>query len=148
MLDYLCRVFLRPEDSIINCPPTFGMYSFDAGLVGAKVIEIWRQPDYSIDVEAIEKRIAEPQDKGERVKMLFLTSPNNPTGNLLSDSDLQRLLALPLLVILDEAYVEFADHPRVQTGFYAMTTWLCCVPSARRRASPVCVSVMAFAQVG
>jgi histidinol-phosphate aminotransferase len=44
-------------------------------------------------------------------KLLFLTSPNNPTGNWLSDDDLRRLLALPLLVVLDEAYVEFADYP-------------------------------------
>jgi histidinol-phosphate aminotransferase len=44
-------------------------------------------------------------------KLLFLTSPNNPTGNWLSAADLTRLLQLPLLVVLDEAYVEFADHP-------------------------------------
>ena len=43
-------------------------------------------------------------------KILFLTSPNNPSGNWLSDEDLTRLLALPLLVVLDEAYVEFADQ--------------------------------------
>lgn len=44
-------------------------------------------------------------------KLLFLTSPNNPTGNWLDDDDLRRLLELPLMVVLDEAYVEFADHP-------------------------------------
>jgi histidinol-phosphate aminotransferase len=111
MLDYLCRVFLRPGDAIVNCPPTFGMYTFDAGLVGADVVEVWRRPDYSIDVDAIEKLFADEADAAGRIKMLFLTSPNNPTGNLLADDELQRLLALPALVVLDEAYVEFADSP-------------------------------------
>ena len=110
MLDYLCRVFLTPGDAIIDCPPTFGMYSFDAGLVGGQVIEVWRRPDYSIDVEALEKLFADGSAAG-RVKMLFLTSPNNPTGNWLGDEELQRLLALPALIVLDEAYVEFADLP-------------------------------------
>jgi histidinol-phosphate aminotransferase len=110
MLDLLCRLFLRPGDAIVNCPPTFGMYTFDAGLVGADVIEVWRRPDYSIDVEAIEELFAAPDAEGH-IKILFLTSPNNPTGNLLADDELKRLLALPALVVLDEAYIEFADDP-------------------------------------
>ncbi len=110
LLDYLCRVFIRPGDAIIDCPPTFGMYSFDAGLVGAEVIEVWRQADYRVDVAAIEQLVSADQAPG-RIKLLFLTSPNNPTGNVLEDDDLRRLLALPLMVVLDEAYVEFADSP-------------------------------------
>jgi histidinol-phosphate aminotransferase len=110
LLDYLCRVFLRVGDAIVNCPPTFGMYSFDAGLVGAEVVEVWRRPDYSIDVDAIEALFQDSANSA-KIKLLFLTSPNNPTGNLLADGDLQRLLALPVMVVLDEAYVEFADAP-------------------------------------
>ena len=110
MLDYLCRLLLRPGDAVINCPPTFGMYSFDAGLVGGRVIDVWRTADYSIDVEGICAHFAE-QDESNAIKLLFLTSPNNPSGNWLADADLARLLALPVLVVLDEAYVEFADHP-------------------------------------
>lgn len=122
MLDYLCRLFLQPGDAILNCPPTFGMYSFDAGLVGGKTIEVWRKSDHAVDVEAIEKSLGLgdgaltardqiPSSAQPKVKLLFLTSPNNPSGNWLSDADLQRLLALPVMVVLDEAYVEFADHP-------------------------------------
>ncbi|MCC6456600.1 MAG: histidinol-phosphate transaminase [Caldilineaceae bacterium] len=111
MLDYLCRAFLRPGDAIVDCPPTFGMYSFDAGLVGAEVIEVWRRPDYSVDVDAIEALFSQEADTVGRIKLLFLTSPNNPTGTWLSDEELQRLLALPAMVVLDEAYVEFADLP-------------------------------------
>ncbi|MCC9077630.1 histidinol-phosphate transaminase [Litorilinea aerophila] len=110
MLDYLCRLFLGPGDRVINCPPTFGMYSFDAGLVGAQVVEVWRRHDHSVDVDGIERAVQEAQ-ADTFPRLLFLTSPNNPSGTWLPDEDLRRLLALPLLVVLDEAYVEFADHP-------------------------------------
>ena len=110
MLDYLCRLLLAPGDTIIDCPPTFGMYRFDAQLEGGRVIEVWRRPDYSVDVESIEAVVQAGMEAGTcKPKLLFLTSPNNPTGNWLADDDLRRLLALPLLVVLDEAYVEFAD---------------------------------------
>ena len=109
MLDYLCRLFLRPGDAVIDCPPTFGMYSFDAQLGGGRVIEIWRTPDYAIDVDAVEAAVLADQESG-RVKLLILTSPNNPSGTWLPDDELARLLALPVMVVLDEAYVEFADH--------------------------------------
>jgi histidinol-phosphate aminotransferase len=111
MLDYLGRLLLQPGDAIIDCPPTFGMYSFDAQLEGAQVVEVWRQPGFAVDVAAIEAATRQPLPPGAMLKLLFLSSPNNPTGNWLADEDLRRLLALPLLVVLDEAYVEFADHP-------------------------------------
>ena len=110
MLDYLCRLFLQPGDAIVDCPPTFGMYSFDAQLSGGKVIEVWRSADYAVDVAAVEQAVLHGI-AGGRAKLLFLTSPNNPSGNWLPDTDLARLLKLPLLVVLDEAYVEFADQP-------------------------------------
>lgn len=109
MLDYLCRLFLQPGEAVINCPPTFGMYSFDAGLVGAGVINVPRRADYSLDTDAIEDVFVRPARVGVP-KLLFLTSPNNPSGNWLSDEELLRLLKLPVMVVLDEAYVEFADH--------------------------------------
>ena len=118
MLDYLCRLFLQPGDAIINCPPTFGMYSFDAGLAGATVIEAWRNPDYSLNLDEIERLVQTsesakiaPKGLPPKSKILFLTSPNNPSGNWLPDEELRRLLQLPVLVVLDEAYVEFADYP-------------------------------------
>ena len=111
MLDYLGRLLLVPGDAIIDCPPTFGMYSFDAQLEGAEVVEVWRKQGFAVDVPAIEEAAGKPRAAGATPKILFLTSPNNPTGNWLEDEDLRRLLALPLLVVLDEAYVEFADHP-------------------------------------
>ncbi len=111
MLDYLSRLLLQPSDAIIDCPPTFGMYSFDAQLQGAKVVEIRRKADFSVDVAAITAAAAQPAPSGATPKLLFLTSPNNPSGNWLDDEDLRQLLPLPLLVVLDEAYVEFAGRP-------------------------------------
>ena len=110
ILDYLCRLFLGPGDAIINTPPTFGMYSFDAKLVGAEVLEVWRGEDYHIDVEGICDLVDSAEQERESIspKLLFLTSPNNPSGNWLPDKDLLHLLELPLIVVLDEAYVEFA----------------------------------------
>jgi histidinol-phosphate aminotransferase len=115
LLDYLCRMFLSPGDAVVDCPPTFGMYSFDAGLSGGSVVRVWRRQDYSVDVSAVEQAVCgSPVDPNGRVsspKILFLASPNNPSGNWLPDDDLLRLLELPLLVVVDEAYVEFADYP-------------------------------------
>ena len=114
LIDLLCRIFLGPGDAIINCPPTFGMYEFDAGLAGASVVSVPRREDFSVDAE----RILREHDVSEyairntqyaiRPKLLFLTSPNNPDGSLLAVDDLKRLLELPLIVVLDEAYIEFA----------------------------------------
>ncbi|MCL4832715.1 MAG: histidinol-phosphate transaminase [Caldilineaceae bacterium] len=124
LLDYLCRLFLAPGDTILNTPPTFGMYSFDAKLQGAEVIDVWRRADYSVDVEGIERGLGTgdwgsgvtaqspiPNPQSPTPKLLFLTSPNNPSGTWLGDDDLRRMLALPLVVVLDEAYVEFANQP-------------------------------------
>lgn len=107
LLDYLCRLFLQPGDAIINCPPTFGMYGVDAQLEEGRVIDVWRQPDHSVDVDAVIQTF----QQNSAVKLLFLTSPNNPSGTWLSDRDLRALLELPLMLVLDEAYIEFADHP-------------------------------------
>lgn len=101
LIDLLLRLVISPGDAVIDCPPTFGMYSFDTGICGGRVITVPRNADFSLDVAAIE-RAAEGG-----AKLLFLTSPNNPTGNLTPDHQIERLLELPLLVVVDEAYVEF-----------------------------------------
>lgn len=113
LLDLLCRIFLRAGDVVVNCPPTFGMYSFDARLSGGHVIDAWRRPDFGLDLAAIEAAAQTPA-----AKLLFLTSPNNPDGGLVSPADLQRLLNLPLMVIVDEAYIEFAGLQ------HSVATWV------------------------
>lgn len=105
LIDLLMRVFLEPEDCILSCPPTFGMYSFDAELNAARCIEVPRNPDFSLDVEAIGKAVAEYHPK-----LFFITSPNNPDGSVIAPEIMDRLLDLPTLVVLDEAYIEFAGE--------------------------------------
>jgi len=105
LLDLIMRLFLSPGDAILNCPPTFGMYAFDAALHAAGVINVPRRPDFSVDVDAIEAATEQYHPK-----LLFLAAPNNPSGTWLPDADLERLLALPVVVVLDEAYVEFAGE--------------------------------------
>jgi histidinol-phosphate aminotransferase len=82
------------------------MYSFDAGLVGATVIRVPRDGNYRVDVAAIRDALA--SGAAGTAKLLFLTSPNNPDGSLLDPDDLSALLSLPVMVVVDEAYVEFA----------------------------------------
>lgn len=105
LLDLLMRIMLEPGDCILSCPPTFGMYTFDAQLNAARVIEVARRADFSVDVDAIRKAVEIHQPK-----ILFLATPNNPDGSLLAPNIIDELLDLPLLVVLDEAYIEFAGE--------------------------------------
>ncbi len=114
LIDLTTRLFLQPGDAILDCPPTFGMYAFDAAIAGAGVIRVPRHRDWSVDVSTVVETVSEYQPK-----LIFLTSPNNPDGGWLPDADLERLLALPLIVVLDEAYVEFAALERSRIGWVA-----------------------------
>jgi histidinol-phosphate aminotransferase len=106
LIDLLMRVLLEPGECILSCPPTFGMYPFDAELNDARCIEVPRRADFSLDVEGIRTAVEMYQPK-----ILFVTSPNNPDGSMIGPAVLDELLALPTLIVLDEAYIEFAgDH--------------------------------------
>ena len=109
LLDYLCRIFLSPGDAIVNTPPTFGMYSFDAKLQGGEVIDVARNTKHNIDARTIRATVESRAGSDHPVKLVFLTSPNNPTGNWMNDEVLMDMLSLPTMIVLDEAYVEFAD---------------------------------------
>lgn len=114
IIDLLFRLFITPgkNQSIINCPPTFGMYKFDADVNGADIISIERDPNsFKLDIQAIENIFE--QNHTNPPKMIFIASPNNPDGSIISDDDLLRLLSLSTLVVLDEAYFEFADKNRL-----------------------------------
>jgi histidinol-phosphate aminotransferase len=112
LIDLLLRATISPGDAVINCPPTFGMYPFSTEIAGGRIIDIPRQESFSLDIAAIEKAASAGASSA---KAIFLASPNNPTGNLLTPHEIQALLALPMLVVIDEAYIEFAgrDHSSV-----------------------------------
>jgi histidinol-phosphate aminotransferase len=103
IIDLLLRALLAPGEAVIDCPPTFGMYGFSARVAGGKVIDVPRKEDFSIDIDGVRAAAG-------RAKAVSLASPNNPTGNVLRRDELDALLATELLVIVDEAYVEFAGE--------------------------------------
>jgi histidinol-phosphate aminotransferase len=105
LIDLLMRIVIDPGDKILNCPPTFGMYAFDGALNHAEVVSIPRLPDFSIDIQKVLSAVEK-----ENPKMLFLANPNNPDGGVLTREDFQQLVDLPILLVIDEAYIQFADR--------------------------------------
>jgi histidinol-phosphate aminotransferase len=107
-IDLLARAFCRAgTDSVVITPPTFGFYKVAAQIQGAKVCEVPLSRDgFQLDADAV---IA----AGRSAKIVFLCSPNNPTGNLLDEAAMLRVcreLAATSLVVLDEAYIEFSGR--------------------------------------
>ena len=103
-IDVLLRCFCEPGlDNIIVCPPTYGMYEVSAHINNIQVVQVPLTAQFQLDLPALEAAIS------GNTKMIFLCSPNNPTGNSL---DLQDILVLLNnyfgLVVVDEAYINFS----------------------------------------
>ncbi len=110
-IDLLVRAFCTPgEDAVLTTPPVFGMYAVSARLQGARLVEVPLvdgDDDFRIDLEQVAARA-----EGEGAKLVFLCSPGNPAGGIVAREDvlaLARRLDGRALVVVDEAYVEFAD---------------------------------------
>jgi len=103
LIDLILRLFINPGDKVINCPPTFGMYPFSTRICGGEVINIPRDNNFNLDIPGIIKAM------DEKTKVIFLASPNNPTGNCISRQEITELLATDKIVVVDEAYVDFSN---------------------------------------
>lgn len=105
ILDLIVRVFCNPnKDKIITLPPTYGMYDVIAKTNGVENIEIPLKSDFSIDTEKILSL------KTSNIKILFLCSPNNPTGNSFDTNELTDLIkGFSGIVVVDEAYIDFSS---------------------------------------
>lgn len=103
-IDLLIRAFCEPaKDNIIICPPTYGMYEVSANISDVAIKKIQLTPDYQLDLESIAGAI------DDNTKIIFLCSPNNPTGNILNREDVETLLANYWgIVVIDEAYINFS----------------------------------------
>ena len=123
-IDLLLRTFCRAgQDAILITPPTYGMYSVAAAIQGARVVPVplVRERAFALDADAVLAAIPalpKPASAGEggtrAVKLVFLCSPNNPTGALLDRAAVLRLvraLAGRAAVVVDEAYVDFSGAP-------------------------------------
>ncbi|HEX5462388.1 MAG TPA: histidinol-phosphate transaminase [Steroidobacteraceae bacterium] len=110
-IDLLTRAFCRAgSDAVLVCPPTFGMYSVSARIQGAQVLQVplLAADGFALDEHAVLDRCT------PAVKLVFVCSPNNPTGNLLDEGAILRLarrLEGRALLVIDEAYIEFAGRP-------------------------------------
>ena len=101
-LDMAMRSFLRPGDAIILSNPCYGIYAQRAALIGAETISIDALENWDHDLQGIEASI------GENTKIVIIANPNNPTGNLAPDRLYERLVAHNIVVICDEAYIEYS----------------------------------------
>lgn len=106
VIDLLLRIFCEPRiDHIITLPPTYGMYKVSAGIADVENVEVPLDQSFQPDVEAI---LAQA-NKGS--KLLFLCSPNNPTGNAFEMARIKKLAAkFPGIVVVDEAYIDFSKE--------------------------------------
>jgi histidinol-phosphate aminotransferase len=110
-IDVLSRIYLRAgADAILQCAPTFGMYQVAARIQGAEVIELplRRDQEWSIDVAGL---LAAWRPN---IKLVYLCSPNNPTGNLLQQAALEEICTAldgKAVVVIDEAYIEWSQAP-------------------------------------
>jgi len=114
-IDLVVRGFCRAGvDNVIICPPTFGMYAVAARIQGAEVREVplLREKAYALDTQAVLAAC------DARTRVVFLCSPNNPTGNAMAPADIEAVLtalAGKSLVVVDEAYIEFSGDTSLTT---------------------------------
>jgi len=105
-IDLLFRAFCEPgRDNVIILPPTYGMYEVSANINNVEIRKVNLLPNYQLDLE----KIAEAID--ENTKLIFICSPNNPTGNSIIRTDIETILTnFNGLVVIDEAYINYAKQ--------------------------------------
>lgn len=107
-IDLLIRMTCKPgEHEIILCPPTYGMYEVSASINNIQITRVNLTETYQLDVQGIKKSIK------HNTRLIFLCSPNNPTGNKLNRSDIYEVINSfqDGFVVIDEAYIDFSDEP-------------------------------------
>ena len=105
-IDVLIRACCEPgKDNLIICPPTYGMYEVSANINNVEIKKVKLTPTFQLDLDGLQEAV------DEHTKMIFLCSPNNPTGNSLNREDIEIVLNnFPGLVVIDEAYINFSRH--------------------------------------
>lgn len=105
-IDLLFRAFCEPgQDNVIILPPTYGMYEVSANINNVEVRKVNLLPNFQLDLDGIAEAI------DEHTKLIFICSPNNPTGNSIVRTDIETVLAnFTGLVVIDEAYINYAKQ--------------------------------------
>ena len=111
IIDLLIRIFCEPsKDRVLITAPTYGMYRVSADINDVEVDQASLTDDFDLDVEATLAAITPD------TKIIFLCSPNNPTGNLLSSAAIEHVLQeFKGVVVIDEAYIDFAEAPSARS---------------------------------
>jgi histidinol-phosphate aminotransferase len=104
----LTMVYLDPGDEVIDFSPSFAMYPIYSGLMNGKMVDVPRDGDFQLDAETGLRAVS------DRTKLIFVATPNNPTGTATDRARILRLLESGRIVVVDEAYAEFAEHSRVK----------------------------------
>ncbi|CAK6491351.1 Histidinol-phosphate aminotransferase [Pantoea sp. Nvir] len=106
-IELVMRAFCEPgKDAILFCPPTYGMYSVSAETIGIEYRTVPALENWQLNLPAIAEQL-------DGVKVVYMCSPNNPTGNLIDPDDIRALLEMTAgkaLVVADEAYIEFCPQ--------------------------------------
>jgi histidinol-phosphate aminotransferase len=106
-IDLLIRMTCRSDEhSIIICPPTYGMYEVSATINDISIIKINLTSDFQLDIDSIKKKI------NPLTRLIFICSPNNPTGNLMKRADILEILNTfkTGFIVIDEAYIDFSGE--------------------------------------
>lgn len=105
-IDLLFRIFCRPQrDNVVICPPTYGMYEVSAGINDVEIRRADLTDDFELDLERIKSVI------DRNTKLIFICSPNNPTGNLIDRENVLELAKnFDGIVVIDEAYIHFSNE--------------------------------------
>ena len=108
LIDLIARIFLEEGDEVINCPPTFELFKTAVELCQGRLISVPRRSDdFSVDIEQVLAAVS------PKTKLIFLATPNNPTGNETAPKDILRLLQSGVVVVVDEAYGEFSQYSMI-----------------------------------
>jgi len=104
LIDLIIRLFVGLGDEVINCVPTFDIYRFSTEICGGTLIEVPRDENFAVNVNAVKAAIS------KQSKLIFLANPNSPTGNITPQEDILEILDIGLPVVVDEAYYEFSGE--------------------------------------
>lgn len=111
VINFVIHTFVGPGDEVLIPVPTFPMYESRTKVAGGTVVQVPFTPDFYWDMEAILKAVT------PKTKLIFICSPNNPTGNRISDADIKRILALGIPTFFDEAYYELENNVETKAGW-------------------------------
>jgi len=104
LIDLIVRLFVGSGDEVINCVPTFDIYRFSTEICGGTMVNVKRDDNFTVDVKGVKSAI------NRNTKLVFLATPNNPSGNVTPRQDIIEIIETGVPVVVDEAYYEFSGE--------------------------------------